>query len=186
MIHRRIVSQLIIRGLTIRIILKQDAENWTLGDLLARVSRLVGRRMRMKLVGTGLHHAQGMILFHLWHADGVAQNKLARSLHITAPTASATLQRMERDGWIRRRRDIDDQRVVRVYLTAKAKALRVETRSSFKELDSELTSVLSEAERTIFMAALKKVHHHLSQKVNGRHKMEWKASRRRHGPEGEL
>ena len=163
--------------------MKQDVEKLTLGDLLARVSRLVGRRMRMKLVGTGLHHAQGMILFHLWHADGVAQNKLAHSLHITAPTTTATLQRMERDGWIRRHRDPDDQRIVRVYLTAKAKALRIETRSSFKELDSELTSVLSETERTIFMAALKKVHHHLSQTVNGKHRTGWIRSHRRHDPE---
>lgn len=163
--------------------MKQDAEKLSLGHQLARVGRLVGRRMRMKLVGTGLHHAQGMILLHLWHADGVAQNKLAKILHITAPTATATLQRMERDGWIRRRRDTDDQRVVRVYLTAKAKALRIETRSSFKELDNELTSVLSEAERKIFMAALKKVYHHLSQTVNGKHRTGRKPSHCRHDPE---
>lgn len=165
--------------------MKQNIENLTLGDLLARVSRLVGRRMRMKLAGSGLHHAQGMILFHLWHADGVPQNKLARSLHITAPTATATLQRMERDGWIRRRRDSNDQRIVRVYLTAKSKVLGLETRSSFAELDSELTSVLSEVERTIFMTALKKVHHHFSQKLNGKHRAGRKRWQRRHDQEGE-
>lgn len=55
-----------------------------------------------------------------------------------------------------------------------------------KELDNELTSVLSEAERTIFMAALKKVHQHLSQKVNGTLRMGWQRSHRRHDPEEKL
>lgn len=139
----------------------------TLGHLLAKVSRLVGGRMRVRLEEIGLHHAQGMILFHLWREDGMAQNVLAQALHITPPTASNTLQRMERDGWIQRRRDPTDQRVVRVYLTGRAKALREEARSTFRELDRELTAVLSEKERQILMASLLKVHHHLSQALEG-------------------
>jgi len=135
----------------------------TLGHLLAKVSRLVGGRMRMRLEEIGLHHAQGMILFHLWREDGLAQNVLAQALHITPPTATNTLQRMERNGWIRRRRDSVDQRVVRVFLTKRSRALRDEARCSFRELDRELTAVLSKNERKILMASLLKVHHHLSQ-----------------------
>ena len=137
----------------------------TLGHLLAKVSRLVGGRMRMRLEEIGLHHAQGMILFHLWREDGTAQNVLAQALHITPPTATNTLQRMERDGWIRRRRDSADQRIVRVFLTERARALREEARSSFRELDRELTAVLNKNERQILMASLLKVHHHLAQAV---------------------
>jgi DNA-binding MarR family transcriptional regulator len=140
---------------------ERDAHQSTLGHLLANVSRLVGTRMRMKLEEIGLHHAQGMILFHLWREDGIAQSALARVLHITPPTATNTLQRMERDGWIRRRRDADDQRVVRVYLTEKAAALRQEAGDSFRELDRELTALLSEAERDILVSSLSKVRSYL-------------------------
>ena len=118
--------------------------------------------MRSKLTETGLHHAQAMVLFHLWHKDGIAQNALAGDLNITPPTATNTLQRMERDGWISRSRDTKDQRVVRVYLTEKAKALRNQARISFQELDDELTSVLTKKECHIFLVSLKKVHHYLS------------------------
>ncbi len=135
----------------------------TLGHLLARVSRLVGGRMRTRLGGMGLHHAQGMILYHLWHRDGIAQNVLAQALHITPPSASNTLQRMERDGWVARSRDADDQRVVRVFLTEKAKLLRSEARRSFQQLDRELTAVLPEEERAMLMDLLLKVHRHLDQ-----------------------
>jgi DNA-binding MarR family transcriptional regulator len=140
----------------------QNSLKQTLGHLLANVSRLVGSRMRIKLEAIGLHHAQGMILFHLWRKDGIAQNVLAQALHITPPTATSTLQRMERDGWIERRRDADDQRVVRVYLTDKARTLRTEARVSLQEIDRELTSVLTDEERKRLIASLTKVHHHLS------------------------
>ena len=144
---------------------KQDPRKLTLGHLLAKVSRLVGGRMRMKLEGIGLHHAQGMILSHLWRKDGHSPEHLARALHITPPTATNTLQRMERGGWIERRRDATDQRVVRVYLTGKADALRVEALAIFRELDRELTAVLTDSERSILMASLLKVHHHLTQSI---------------------
>ena len=142
---------------------QQNPHKLTLGHLLANVSRLVGIRTRMKLQEFGLHHAQGMILFHLWREDGMAQNVLAQALNITPPTTTNTLQRMERNGWIRRRRDKTDQRIVRVYLTNKARALRQEVRNTFQELDRELTAVLSENELDVLVASLLKVHHHLSQ-----------------------
>ena len=147
---------------------KKDPQNLTLGHLLARVSRLVGTRTRRKLEGIGLRHAQGMILHQLWQHDGIAQNVLAHALHITPPTATTTLQRMERNGWIERRRHVTDQRVVQVYLTGKAKALRAEARASFQELDKELTSVLTDEERDILMTLLLKVHFHLSQSMEVR------------------
>jgi len=139
----------------------------SLGRLLAKVSRLVGGRMRTKLEGIGLHHAQGMILSHLWRQDGLAQNALAQALHITPPTATSTLQRMERDGWVERRRDAADQRVVRVFLTPKADALRAEALATFRELDRELAAVLTDEERSALLASLLKVHHHLTRSVEG-------------------
>ena len=144
---------------------KEDQRQFTLGQLLGQVCRLVGGRMRMKLESIGLHHAQGLILFQLWHHDGLAQNALAQALHITPPTATNTLQRMERDGWIERRRDATDHRVVRVYLTAKASVLREEVRASFRDLDQELTSMLTEKECGILMGSLLKVRHLLSEGV---------------------
>ena len=118
--------------------------------------------MRAKLEEIGLPPAQGMILFHLWRKDGIAQNVLAQVLHITPPTTTSTLQRMERDGWIRRHRDSTDQRIVRVYLTEKARELRGEARALFREIDEELTSVLTDDERRILVSSLLKVQQHLS------------------------
>lgn len=140
---------------------RKNPREVTLGHLLAHVCRLVGGRRRMKLEKIGLYHGQGMILFQLWHQDGIPQRILAQALHITPPTASSTLKRMERDGWIIRKRDETDQRIVRVYLTEKSKRLRKEARISFDELDSELAEILSEEEQVDFRQTLLKVHRYM-------------------------
>ena len=135
---------------------------WQEDDLLAQVCRLVGRRRRRKLENIGLHHGQGMILFQLWQEDGLPQRALAQALHIRPPTATSTLRRMERDGWVDRRRGKSDRRIVRVFLTDKAKKLRREARASFRELDREMTSLLTTQEHEALTAALRKVHRYLS------------------------
>jgi len=72
------------------------------------------------------------------------------------------LQRMERDGWITRQRDVDDQRIVRVHLTEKARALHEEVRASFRDLEKEVTSVLTKDERKTLQELLIKLHEHLA------------------------
>jgi DNA-binding MarR family transcriptional regulator len=139
-----------------------DPRQFTLGQLLGHVCRLVGRRRRMHLESIGLHQAQGLILFRLWKTDGISQRELAQALHITPPTATNTLQRMERNGWVERRRDYADQRIYRVYLTEKAKQLREEARASFKALDVEMRLMLTDQEHKALGKALLKVYRYLA------------------------
>ena len=61
----------------------EQPQDPTLGQLLAQVCRLAGKRRRLRLEKIGLHHAQGMVLFHLWHEDGLSQRDLAAALQIT-------------------------------------------------------------------------------------------------------
>ena len=140
----------------------EDLQKLSLGQLLAQVSRLVGGRMREKMEELGLQRAQGLILVQLWHNDGIPQNELAQAMHITPATVTKTLQRMERNGWIARRRDASDQRIMRVYLTERAHALHEEVRSSFHELDSEMSSALTDEECALLHQSLLKVRRHLS------------------------
>lgn len=112
----------------------------------------------------GLYHAQGMVLLGLFREDGVSQSELAAALHVSLPTISNTLQRMERDGWVVRRRDEADQRVLRIYLTDKSKKLRDAAHASFQDLDEELVSVLPPEELEGFRQSLFKVLCYLLQK----------------------
>ena len=79
-------------------------------------------------------------------------------MHIRPATATSMLQRMERDGWITRSRDADDQRVARISLTAKAKTLRAEGRKVLQRMDSELTAVYTPEEQATLRRLLMKLH----------------------------
>jgi len=141
---------------------EHDPRELTLGQLLMQVSRLTGDRLRVRMEEIGLHKGQGFILFHLWHHDGIPQNVIAQARHVSPATVTSMLQRMERDGWIERQRDPDDQRIVRVHLTEKAKAMREEAREAFRNLEKEVTSVLTKEERKTLQELLIKLHEHLA------------------------
>ncbi len=143
---------------------QQFLQEKSLGLLLGRVCRLVGTERRMMLENIGLYHAQGMILFRLWREDGLSQARLAEALHIAPPTVSSTLKRMERDEWIKRERDENDQRIVRVCLTEKAKLLRAEAHASLTAMDQEFAAILTGEEREILRRSLLKVYHYLAEK----------------------
>lgn len=141
---------------------EQNLRKLTLGQLLSQVCRLTGDRLRVKMEEIGLHKGQGFILFHLWHHDGIPQNMIAHARHVSPATVTSMLQRMERDGWITRERGPEDQRIVRVYLTKKAKAMREEAREAFRDLEKEVTSVLTKDERKTLQGLLEKLHEHLA------------------------
>jgi DNA-binding MarR family transcriptional regulator len=108
----------------------------------------------------GLHRGQGFALIHLWHNDGMSQRDLARSMHISPASVTNMLQRMERDGWIERKRDEADQRVVRVYLTGKAEETRTRAKRVFREMEDALNSIYTTEEQSTLKRLLTKLYEH--------------------------
>ena len=86
------------------------------------------------------------------------QRDLARSMHISPASVTNMLQRMERDGWIERKRDDADQRVVRVFAADKAKKMRVEAKQVFRDIEDELNSVYTPEEQATLKQLLMKLH----------------------------
>jgi len=133
----------------------------TVGQLLSQVCRLTGHHLRSHMVKLGLHRGQGFALMHLWHHDGVPQHELARAMHIRPASVTNMLQRMERDGWISRERDAEDQRLVRVFTTDKAKGLQKQAGRVFRQMEEELSAIYTEEEQATLRALLRKLHDHL-------------------------
>jgi len=138
-----------------------EADRRMVGHLLSRICRLTRGRLRVKMEAIGLHRGQGLVLSYLWHNDGIPSAKIARALRISPATVTNMIKRMEKGGWIERRPDPDDQRVLRIYLTDKALSLKEEIRRSFRELEDEITDVLTDEEEEFLRAVLLKVHSRL-------------------------
>lgn len=76
--------------------------------------------LRNRLKGTGVSQVQYRALAHLMAIGPLSQSELADRLFITPATAVRLVDRMERDGWVVRERDLNDGRIKRVVPSKKA------------------------------------------------------------------
>ena len=72
----------------------------------------------------GLDAAPYAALQKLWRQDGVTITELGEKLFLKASTITSLIDRMERDGLVQRQRDEEDRRVVKIYLTTRARNLK--------------------------------------------------------------
>jgi DNA-binding MarR family transcriptional regulator len=62
----------------------------------------------------------------LWARDGMSQAELSRTVAIEPPTMVRTIDRMVRDGLVKRRPDPRDARISRIHFTNRGRSLRDE------------------------------------------------------------
>ncbi|AEX38556.1 Organic hydroperoxide resistance transcriptional regulator [Corynebacterium pseudotuberculosis] len=72
----------------------------------------------------GITYPQYLVLVCLWERDGRSIGQLADPLNLDSGTLSPLLQRMEDNGFVRRKHVTDDFRRLRIFLTAKGKRLK--------------------------------------------------------------
>lgn len=96
------------------------------GYLVRDAHRAFQRLLERRIAAYGVTRGQWYFLRVLWNADGLSQRELSARVGMMEPTTVIALRGMERSGLIRRVRNDDDRRKVRVFLTAKAKRLRNE------------------------------------------------------------
>ena len=77
----------------------------------------------------GLTYPQYLVLLELWERDGQTVKELSAPLFLDSGTLTPMLKRMEAAGWITRRRDVADERSVRVSLSDKGWAFRSDARA---------------------------------------------------------
>lgn len=94
------------------------------GYLIARAQRLLNRALAVELAPTGVAPGQFPLLVLLWHNDDMTPGELSAKAELSEPTVVRTLDRMERDGLVRRLKGRGDGREVRIRLTRKAHELK--------------------------------------------------------------
>lgn len=93
------------------------------GYLLHDVARLMRREFDRQIKPLGLTRAQWTALAALFRNDGLTQTELAFLLDMGRAPLGTLIDRLERDGWVKRKPDPDDRRANRVYITKKVKPL---------------------------------------------------------------
>ncbi|QYX55567.1 MarR family transcriptional regulator [Roseovarius sp. SCSIO 43702] len=127
------------------------------GYLANHLARLFARGLAARIGPLGLTIGTFPALLELWEEDGLTQKQLVERLDIEQATMANTLARMERDGFVTRKRDARDGRVQRVWLTPEARALRDPATAAAMAENEEALAPLSQSERDAFLAAMRKI-----------------------------
>jgi DNA-binding MarR family transcriptional regulator len=88
----------------------------------------LNRMYKPILDGFGITYPQYLTLAVLWEQDGQTIGALAERLALESSTITPLVKRLEASGFVRRERNPDDERQVRVTLTPKGKALHHDTK----------------------------------------------------------
>jgi MarR family transcriptional regulator, organic hydroperoxide resistance regulator len=91
-------------------------------------SRSLIRAYAPLLEPLGLTYPQYLVMLVLWEQDGVSVKALGERLSLDSGTLTPLLKRMEQHGLVARKRDGEDERVVRIHLSAAGKKLRERAR----------------------------------------------------------
>lgn len=91
----------------------------------------------------GITYTQYITFMVLWEEDGLFVGDICTRLHLDNGTLTPLLKKMEKQGFVVRRRDETDERKVRVFLTDEGRAMKERVRdiprkvSSCVDLDTE-------------------------------------------------
>jgi MarR family transcriptional regulator for hemolysin len=125
--------------------------------LFTRASKLWRNASDEAMKQHGVRVGQNLLLQVLWDTDGVTPGELADRLQVSTPTVVKSANRMEAAGLLTKRRDTVDRRLVRIYLTERARNVQDAVQSARADLEQRVTATLTDTERTQLVEALRKI-----------------------------
>ena len=132
-------------------------KNDSAGYLINHMARLFAQELTARIKPLGLTTGTFPALLELWDQDGLTQKQLVTRLGIEQATMANTLNRMERDGLVTRRKDPKDGRAQLVWLTDRARSLQGPAIAAAEGVNGDLLSGLTGDEQAQLLALMGKV-----------------------------
>lgn len=129
----------------------------SLGYQVNHLARLLAQALRERIEALGVVPGQFPQLLALYEQDGLTQRELCDRVRIEQPTMANTLQRMERDGLIKRVADPSDGRRALVMLTEQARRKETELAAAARDVNDIATRGLDESEVGAFLGTLARI-----------------------------
>lgn len=114
--------------------------------LLNSGQRRLQRWTQARTLEGGVTSAQSGLLFFLEKNDGALMSAAAAALDLGAPGMSGLADRMQNLDLIERRRDEEDGRAWRLWLTDEGRVAVEHSKASLKDINAKLTEGFSEEE----------------------------------------
>jgi DNA-binding MarR family transcriptional regulator len=132
-----------------------------LGRLFFTLCRMRAAKADQLMEQMGLFRGQAVLLMVLSAHEGITHSEVAEKLAISPAAATKVIKRMENLQYLQRRADPSDERVSRVYLLDKGRAVINQIQASFQTLDRVTFSGLSTPEMLQLSELLDRIHTNL-------------------------
>ncbi|QNR20742.1 MarR family transcriptional regulator [Exiguobacterium sp. Helios] len=130
-------------------------------ESLDKVSSQMRRDYSESLREINLYVGQDNLLARLWTGDGITQMQLCDHLKCEPPTVTNMVKSLEQNGFIMRKRDEKDGRVMRIYLTDEGKKLEKPVDFKWKQQQEKLLNGISKEERMMLRDLMKRMERNL-------------------------
>jgi MarR family transcriptional regulator, organic hydroperoxide resistance regulator len=138
-----------------------DKVDCDIRESLDKVSSKMRRDYSESLRELNLHVGQDKLLARLWLGDGVTQMQLCEHLKCEPPTVTNMVKSLEQNGFIYRKRDEQDARIMRIYLTDQGKELEKPVDFKWKQQQEKLLHSILPEERLILRELMKRMERNL-------------------------
>ena len=108
-----------------------------------------------------LYIGQELLLMQLWQEDGITQTELAERLCIEPPTLTKMLSRLEKTELLEKRRDKEDKRICRIFLTEKGYSWQKPITDLWLDIEETILANLSQEERLLYRRFLIQIYNNL-------------------------
>ncbi|MDH6218080.1 MarR family winged helix-turn-helix transcriptional regulator [Streptomyces pseudovenezuelae] len=133
-----------------------------ISNALIRVTRLHVMQARQLFRSVGLHPGHELLLMHLWDTGPQRQADLAEVFDTDSAAMTRTVQRLERAGFVRRRRDPNDGRATLVETTPAGNGLRRSVEELWARLEAITTGGMTPAQQKALLDGLEQVEQNLA------------------------
>lgn len=127
-----------------------------IGPRVMYLSKLLRQSFNEAVAEQGLFSGQQDIIFLLNDCEGMTVGEIAKKLKSSAATVSVSVKRMEKAGFITKKADEADARIIRLYPTEKAKSAPENIKNRMDALESVLHKNMNDEEAVLLSDLLEK------------------------------
>lgn len=124
---------------------EKDIAHQVVHNIMA-VNRMHFKMVESTFSKTELKGSQHRLLMHLGRMGNISQTELAKALEVTPATVAVALKKLEKDGYISKIMNEEDNRYNRIEITGEGQRVITESRKRFQKIDRELLEGFSEEE----------------------------------------
>jgi DNA-binding MarR family transcriptional regulator len=123
--------------------------------LLAKAYQKAHGQLKHRIAGYGLTPVQQLVLGALFQEEGISAGDLGKKLLLDPATLSGILDRMSDRGWLVKQVDLEDKRILRIYLTDDARDLEPKLMEARDKANEELLCNLTFEEKVLLKRLLR-------------------------------